>query len=114
MTEGGLAATPAVNMVQNVGFGAGATHGVFERDTEPARPMPLPLTHPAGVRLDLEVERDLELLLSRVGGRTVEMARRMVTNPRLRSAGRKVLHSNATARATRLASRLLDRGTPRE
>ncbi|UMG91118.1 hypothetical protein [Nocardioides sp. TF02-7] len=35
LTEGGLAATPAVNMVQNIGFGAGATHGVYERETDP-------------------------------------------------------------------------------
>ncbi|GAB3855523.1 hemolytic protein HlpA [Nocardioides maradonensis] len=114
MTEGALAATPAVNMVQNVGFGADATHGVFERETEPALPMPLPLRHPAAVALDVEVERDLELLLARVGGRTVEAARRMVTNPRLRSVGRKVLHSDAMARATRLASRITDRGAPRD
>ncbi len=114
MTEGGLAATPAVNMVQNVGFGAGATHGVFERETDPALPMPLPLHHPAAVVLDVEVERDLELLLSRVGGRTVEFARRMVTNPRVRNVGRKVLHSNAMASATRFASRITDRGVPRD
>ncbi|GAB2974179.1 glycosyltransferase family 2 protein [Nocardioides montaniterrae] len=114
MTEGGLAATPAVNMVQNVGFGAGATHGVFERETEAALPMPMPLRHPAAVALDVEVERDLELLLSRVGGRSVELARRMVTNPRLRAVGRKVLHSKAMASTTRIASRLTDRGATRD
>ena len=110
MTEGGLAATPAVNMVQNIGFGAGATHGVYEHETEPPRPMPLPLQHPAAVALDVEVERDLELLMSRAGGKTVQLVRRMVKNPRLRAVGRKVLHSSAMANATRAASRITDRG----
>jgi hypothetical protein len=114
MTEGGLAATPAVNMVQNVGFGAGATHGVFERETDPALPMPLPLHHPEAVALDVGVERELELLLSRLGGRTAALARRWVTHPALRTVGRKVLHSNTAARATRLASRLTDRGVSRD
>lgn len=109
LTEGALAATPAVNMVQNVGFGAGATHGVYERETDPARPMPQPLHHPAEVSLDVEVERELELLISRIGGRTVDRVRRVVTNPHLRRVARAILHSETSARATRLASRLTDR-----
>jgi hypothetical protein len=115
LTEGALAATPAVNMVQNIGFGAGATHGVYEHETDAARGMPQPIRHPAQVALDVEVERELELLLSRVGGRTAERARRLVTNPRLRGVARAILHSETAARATRLASRLTDRrGTARD
>lgn len=114
LTEGALAATPAVNMVQNIGFGAGATHGVFERDTEPARAMPMPLRHPAQVALDCDVERELELLLSRLGGRAAQLARRYVTHPALRRVARSVLHSNTAAGVTRLASRMIDRrGGPR-
>lgn len=109
LTEGGLAATPSVNMVENVGFGEGATHGVYERETDPALPMAFPLQHPRAVGLDVEVERELELLLNRVGGPTTELARRLVTNPRLRAAARRVLHSRAAVRATRAASRLTDR-----
>jgi hypothetical protein len=115
LTEGALAATPAVNMVQNIGFGAGATHGVYEHDTEVAQGMPQPLRHPTQVVLDVEVERELELLLSRVGGRTVERARRAVTNPRVRGVARAILHSETAARASRLVSRLTDRrGSPRD
>jgi len=109
MTEGGLAATPAVNLVQNIGFGAGATHGVYEREMQPAEPMPMPLVHPAVVALDVEVERELELLLSRVGGRTAQLARRLITHPRLRAVARAALHSRAAAHATRVASRVTDR-----
>lgn len=114
MTHGALAATPAVNMVENIGFGAGATHGVYEHTMDPAMPMPMPLQHPEGVNLDVEVERDLELLMSRAGGPTVQLIRRLVTNPRLRTVGRKILHSNAMANTTRFASRLTDRGAPRD
>jgi hypothetical protein len=109
LTEGGLAATPAVNMVENIGFGAGATHGVYERELDPARPMPQPVVHPRSVALDVEVERELELLLSRVGGRTTELARRLITHPRLRAMARTALHSRAAVRATRVASRITDR-----
>lgn len=109
LTNGGLAATPAVNLVQNVGFGADATHGVFARETDPAVAMPMPLHHPAGVAVDVEVERELELFLARIGGRTVQVARRLVTNPGLRAFARRLLHSRVAARVTRLLSRLTDR-----
>ena len=107
--EGGLAATPAVNMVENVGFGAGATHGVYEHRLDPPAAMPMPLRHPDRVALDVEVERELELLLSRVGGGAAQRARRMVTNPHLRKVGRAALHSRAAATASRAFSRLTDR-----
>ena len=107
--EGGLAATPSVNMVENVGFGAGATHGVYEHRLDPPAPMAMPLRHPARVELDVEVERELELLLSRIGGGVAQRARRVVTNPHLRRVGRAVLHSKAAASASRTLSRLTDR-----
>ncbi|MDZ5620002.1 glycosyltransferase [Nocardioides sp. HM23] len=109
--EGGLAATPAVNMVENIGFGAGATHGVYEHRLEPPAPMAMPLRHPQRVALDVEVERELELLLSRVGGGMAQRARGIVTNPQLRRIGRSALHSRAAATASRVISRLTDRRT---
>lgn len=109
MSEGGLSATPAVNLVHNAGFGADATHGVVERDTEPAEPMPFPLHHPATVALDVEVERELELLLSRVGGRTATLARRVVRSPRLRRALRRAADSGPARRAQRAVSRMTQR-----
>lgn len=112
MTEGGLAATPSLNLVENVGFGAGATHAVHERDMDPAVPMPLPLQHPAQVALDVEVERELELLLNRVGGRAAKVARWFIRSPRLRNLARRAAHSQAAVRAVRAASRITNR-TPR-
>lgn len=112
LTEGGLAATPALNLVENIGFGADATHGVHERAMDPAVPMPFPLRHPQAVALDVEVERELELLLNRVGGRAARIGRRLIRSPRLRSLARRAAHSRAAVRTIRTASRLTHR-TPR-
>ena len=113
MTEGALAVTPARNLVQNIGFGAGATHGVGERETEPAQPMPMPLRHPTQVTLDEAVERELELELNRVGGRAARIARRLVRSPRLRRLLRSAAHSGPAVRAARLTSQL-GRRAPRQ
>lgn len=113
LTEGGLAATPARNLVENIGFGAGATHGVHEREMDPAEPMPFPLRHPAEVALDVEVERELELLLNRVGGRAARLGRRLIRSPRLRALARRAAYSQTAVRITRTASRLTHRSTSR-
>jgi hypothetical protein len=112
ISEGGLAVSPAVNLVENVGFGADATHGVVEREMDAAEAMTFPLHHPAYVVVDTEVERELELLLNRVGGRAARVARRLVRSPRARRALRRMADSKTAVRATRAASRLRDRGTP--
>lgn len=112
LTEGGLAATPSRNLVENIGMGAGATHGIHEREMDPAVAMPFPLRHPAVVALDVEVERELELLLNRVGGRLAHVARWFIRSPRLRNLARRVAHSETAVRTVRAASRLTNR-TPR-
>jgi len=107
MTLGGLAISPAVNLVENVGWGVDATHGVApgKRD-HAAEEMAFPLRHPAEVALDPQVERELELVLSRVGGRAATVARRLVRSPRLRHAARTAVNSRAATAAHRLVSRL--------
>ncbi|RJS45429.1 glycosyltransferase family 2 protein [Nocardioides cavernaquae] len=111
ISEGGLAVSPAVNLVENVGFGADATHGVVEREMDPAHAMTFPLQHPTTVAVDTEVERELELLLNRVGGRAARVARRLVRSPRARRVLRRMADSKTAVRAARAASRLRDRGT---
>ena len=112
---GGLAATPAVNLVENAGFGADATHGVSDRTTEPARPMTFPLRHPAAVALNADVERELELLLNRVGGPAARIARRLVRSPKLRRLLRGAVNSRLAVAAARTLSRATSRwiGKPR-
>lgn len=109
MSEGGLSVTPAVNLVENSGFGADATHGVGQRRPEPAAAMPFPLDHPGRVALDLEVERELELVLARVGGRSARLARRLIRNPTLRRRARAIADSRAVAAISRALSRRLPR-----
>lgn len=78
MSERGLSATPAVNVVENDGYGEDATHTRAARDPVPAEPMPLPLVHPDAVELDRAVEAELELILLRIDGRLSRLAKRII------------------------------------
>ncbi|GAB2779448.1 hemolytic protein HlpA [Nocardioides salsibiostraticola] len=110
MTHGRFAASPAVNLVQNLGWGPDATHGVNSaRRDQPRTSMGFPLVHPTNVALDVEVERELELVLSRVGGRTARIARRLVRHSRLRRTARRIADSGSFARVSRTISRFTDR-----
>jgi len=119
LAVGGLAVTPSVNLVENAGFGVDATHGTSDRPMEPAQAMPFPLHHPASVTLNADVERELELLLSRVGGPAAQIARRVVRSPKLRSLLRDLVSSRLAVAAARTWSRATSRaasrssGTPR-
>lgn len=105
--DDGLSATPRDNLVENIGFGADATHtAAAHHYGEPAVPASFPLRHPAAIERDVEIERELELLLNRVGGRAAVLGRRLVRSPRLRSALRTVAHSAPAQRASRWLSRV--------
>jgi hypothetical protein len=114
MTVGGFALSPSRNLVENVGWGEDATHAasVSGRTDHAADAMTFPLQHPSAVVLNREVERELELILSRVGGRAATFARRLVRSPRLRYYARLAVNSQVSQKASRAASRLTDR-TPR-
>lgn len=113
MAAGGLCATPRTNLVENVGFGEDATHAVAHgRADHAVVPMGFPLQHPARVALHVEVERELELLLNRQGGRAAQLARKLVRSPRLRAAIRRVVHSRTAVRISRAVSRLRHTGGP--
>lgn len=109
MTEGGLTITPRRNLVEHIGWGAGATHGTSERSDHPAREIDFPLEHPTEVAVDVELERELELVLSRVGGRTARALRRLVRAPRARQALRRLAYSRAAVGFTRTWSRVTSR-----
>lgn len=108
----GLSATPRENLVENIGFGADATHThAAHHYAEAPVPASFPLHHPHAITRDAEIERELELLLIRVGGRTATLARRMVRSPRLRRALRRAVSSPVALHLTRIASRLRNRGS---
>ena len=110
MTFGAYALSPAVNMVENVGWGEDATHGVAhgKRD-HAAESIGFPLRHPAEVALSADVERELELVLSRVGGRAATLARQVLRSPRLRHAARTAVNSRAGVATHRLLTQLGER-----
>lgn len=57
--QGLLTAVPARNLVQNIGFGEGATHTIFENfDVNlPAEELEFPLLHPSSLEPDIEREK---------------------------------------------------------
>lgn len=113
LTLGGLALSPSRNLVENVGWGEDATHGAAagKRD-HGAAAMDFPLRHPARVAINVEVERELELALSRVGGRAAMLARRLVKSPQLRRAARTAVNSRPAMAVQRFVSRSRGRVAP--
>ena len=62
----GLAITPNVNLVENIGFGQDATHTTSAKDFRvgyAASPMTFPLTHPENVQLDFIADKRTARLL---------------------------------------------------
>ncbi len=110
MSEGGVCVTPSHSLVENVGFGEGATHTVGSGAAYGvARPMAFPLVHPSDVVVNVEVERELELILNRVGGRMARLVRRLVRSPRMRRVLRSAADSRAATGLARTLSRMNDR-----
>jgi hypothetical protein len=77
MSESGLSATPAVNAVENDGYGPDATHTHTSRTPDPAHAIPMPLVHPP-VALNTEVEKELELVLLQIDGRLSRAVKRLI------------------------------------
>ncbi len=109
MTERGLSTIPSVNLVENDGYGEGATHTRADKDPVPAEPMPLPMTHPAEVALNREVEAELELILLRTDGRLSRWARRLIRPLWLRSLVRRVIDVPASVAGRPAARRPMSR-----
>jgi hypothetical protein len=101
MSEGGLSATPALNIVENDGFSEGATHTRAKKEATHAVAMPMPLTHPPETRLNQPVERELELILLRTDGRLSRAARRLIRPLWLRAIVRRVVSTPLVWRAVR-------------
>ncbi|MDO7867859.1 hypothetical protein [Nocardioides jiangxiensis] len=84
---GTYAATPAVNMVENVGFGADATTTNSTRTMPKAMPAPDPVVH-ADVALSVEVAREIEGVIVRANGRLARTLRRLIPQGRARTVVR--------------------------
>ncbi len=83
-TKGGLAITPQVNLISNIGFGADATHTtrVDRRLLPPLGQLAFPLRHPSSVAIHAEADRyeERQIFLrwqSRAKRRLRRLARRL-------------------------------------
>jgi hypothetical protein len=97
---GGLSAVPATNLVENDGYGAGATHTRSQKEPYPASEMDFPLNHPPA-ELNRDVERELELVLLRTDGRLSRIARRLIRPLWMRALVQRILAFPPVWRAVR-------------
>jgi hypothetical protein len=85
---GTFAATPAINMVQNVGFGMDATTTQSTRQMPQAEPAPSPIVHDDDVRISRDVAAEIEGWIVRANGRLARTLRRLIPQGRLRTVAR--------------------------
>lgn len=91
MDRQGLSVVPAVNLVENDGYGEGATHTRADKEPWPAHAMEFPLVHPPRVELNRAVEGELELVLLRTDGQLSRWARRVIRPLWMRKAVRRMV-----------------------
>jgi hypothetical protein len=86
LSQHGLAVSPNVNLVSNLGFGANATQTVLAGDLAelPVQRMAFPLRHPPWICENPHVERHFERQMLQHAGRAVEVFRRLVPSHRAR------------------------------
>jgi len=97
--HGGLAVTPTVNLVSNIGFGSDATHTVNARSKLariPSRDIEFPLGHPKSIELSLEYEDAYykKLIRKPVSERLRNFARRAARRLRGSRVAPKPLHAH--------------------
>lgn len=106
LTHGGLAVSPAVNLVENIGFDGDATYTRTDRPQPKAEPMPFPLVHPAVVAVNPAVAREIELETTRSGSKLARTLGRLLGDGHLRRLARKVSTWGVTRGVRRTVSRL--------
>lgn len=100
----GYAISPAVNMVENIGMGADATHTATDKATAPAGAITFPLKHPSTVDINEGLEIEQELNLVRGQGRLARFVGKVVGRGRLREALSRMSNSQAAWKIMRAAA----------
>lgn len=106
LTHGGLAISPAVNLVENIGFGEDATYTRTDREQPRAVPMAFPLQHPESVANNAAVAREIELETTRSGGRLARSLVRLLGDGWLRKLARRASTSSTLRRVLRATAAL--------
>ena len=93
INQNGLSAVPRHNLVENDGYGEGATNVRAKKAPRPARALELPIRHPAEVKRNDAVEAELELVIVRTDGRLSRIARAVIRPLWLRAIARRIVTS---------------------
>ena len=88
LNERGLAITPSMNLIENIGFDAESTSDMPTLKMRSAERMEFPLRHPTRVAINNRVEDVLEVTLIRAVGRMARNLRRWTPRP-LRGVARR-------------------------
>jgi len=91
MSRKGLSIMPSVILVENDGYGEGATHTRADQEPFSAEPIAFPLVHPDRVELNRDIEGELELVLLRTDGRLSRLARRLIQPLWMRAIVRRII-----------------------
>jgi hypothetical protein len=91
MSRQGLSIMPSVILVENDGYGEGATHTRADQEPFSAEPIEFPLVHPDRIELNRDIEGELELVLLRTDGRLSRLARRLIQPLWMRGIVRRII-----------------------
>lgn len=91
INQNGLSAVPRHNLVENDGYGEGATNVRANKKAKPARPLDLPIRHPAAVVRNRPVEEELELIMVRTDSRLSRIGRALIRPLWLRAVVRGII-----------------------
>ena len=91
LDQGGLSAVPRHNLVMNDGYAEGATNTMAKKAPAPSHSLDMPIRHPEHVRLNPNVEAELELVIVRTDGRLSRIVRRLIRPLWLRAVVRSII-----------------------
>lgn len=91
INQNGLSAVPRHNLIENDGYGEGATNVRAKKDSIPARSLELPIRHPAAVVRNRKVEEELELVMVRTDSLLPRIVKSIIRPLWLRAIVRKIV-----------------------
>jgi hypothetical protein len=91
INQKGLAAVPRHNLVENDGYGEGATNVRAIKKPKPSAALELPIRHPAAIELNRAVEEELELVMVRTDSWLPRLGRALIRPLWLRAIVRRII-----------------------
>ena len=91
INQNGLSAVPRHNLVENDGYGEGATNVRAKKKPKPSAALELPIRHPAAVVRNRPVEEELELVMVRTDSWLPRLGRALIRPLWLRAIVRRII-----------------------